>query len=378
MKRCYYEILSVEKSADEQAIRVAHRKLAMQYHPDRNPGDKEAELKFKEVSEAFEVLRDPQKKAVYDRYGHAGLDGQGGGGFGGTPGGMGDLFDILRGFMGGTGGRGRGGPRGGGDLTVELTLTLVEAYRGCRKEFTVPKVVRCDKCNATGMTAKSQRAVCRRCGGQGNLGLFGGACPQCRGRGVTISNPCGPCQGVGFVEARKDVAVDVPAGIDEGIVIQMQGSGHDGEPGAPSGDLQCIIRVRPHPLFQRDGQELQVEVPITFSQAALGGPLEVPTLEGKSINASVPRGAQTADEIRLTGHGMPHLRSGRRGDLVVRLKVATPRNLNKRQEELLRELGELEGTNPTAERKSWAERVFTFFASLGKTGDNPAPGDKKK
>jgi molecular chaperone DnaJ len=158
----------------------------------------------------------------------------------------------------------------------------------------------------------------------------------------------------------------------------MQGSGHDGEPGAPSGDLQCIIRVRPHPLFQRDGQELHVEVPITFSQAALGGPLEVPTLEGKSVNATVPKGTQTGDEIRLHGHGMPHLRSGRRGDLVIHLKVVTPRNLNKRQEELLRELAELEGTNPTAERKSWTERVFAFFSSLGKTGDNPAPGDKKK
>lgn len=376
MKRCYYEILGIAKNADEQTIKVAHRKMAMQYHPDRNPGDKEAEIKFKEVSEAYDILRDPQKKARYDRYGHAGLEDQGGAGFSGSP--MDAFGEILRGFGFSFSRGGSRGPRGGSDLSVELTLTLAEAYQGCVKAFTVPRIIRCEKCNASGMTAKSQRSVCRRCGGQGNLGLFGGTCQQCRGRGVIVSDPCGSCRGVGFVESSKEVTLEIPAGIDEGIVIQKQGSGNDGEPGAPSGDLQCVIRVRPHPLFQRDGQELHVEVPISFSQAALGGSLEVPTLDGKSINATVSRGTQAGDQLRLTGHGMPHLRSGRRGDLVVHLKVVTPRNLTKRQEELLRELGDLEGTNPTAERKGWTDRVYDYFASLGITSENPPPGDKKK
>jgi molecular chaperone DnaJ len=374
MKRDYYEVLGVARDADGETIRVAHRKLAMQYHPDRNPGDKDAEIRFKEVTEAFEVLRDPDKKARYDRYGHAGLENDG---MGGGTGPMGDIFDILRGFMGGGFGGGGRGPRGGGDLSFEMTITLVEAFQGCSKTVTLPRITRCATCSGSGMTAKSQRNVCRRCGGQGNLGFFGGACPQCRGRGVTISDPCGGCRGIGFIEERREVTLNIPAGVDEGMILQQPGAGHDGEPGAPAGDLQCVIRLRPHPIFQREGQDLHCEVPITFSQAALGSPLEVPTLEGKKVVATVARGAQTGDELRLTGQGMPHVRSGRRGNLVVHLKVSTPRNLTKRQEELFRELAELEGTNPSPESKSWAESVFEFFTSLGRGRDNPEAGDKK-
>lgn len=193
-----------------------------------------------------------------------------------------------------------------------------------------------------------------------------------------MTHPCSPCQGLGFIEARREVVLDVPAGVDDGNVIQMAGAGHEGEPGAPAGTLQCIIRVKGHPLFQRDGRDLHCEVPISFSQAALGGPLEVPTLEGKTVNATIARGTQTGDEVRLTQHGMPNVRGGRRGDLVVHLKVVTPKNLNKRQEELLRELAELEGTNPTPERTSWTERVFSFFSSLGISGETGSSGDKKK
>jgi len=371
-KRDYYEVLGVARDADGETIRLAHRKLAMQYHPDRNPGDKDAEQRFKEVTEAYEVLRDPDKKARYDRYGHAGLENNGAAGPSGP---MGDIFDILRGFMGGFGSP--RGPRAGGDLSFELTISLVEAFQGVSKTITLPRVARCSVCNGTGMTARSQRLVCRRCGGQGSLGFFGGTCPQCRGRGFTLSDPCSSCRGIGFVEERRELTLHIPAGVDEGMVLQQQGAGHDGDPGMPPGDLHCVIRLRPHPLFQRDGQDLHCEVPITFSQAALGGPLEVPSLEGKKITASIPRGAQTGDEIRIPGQGMPHVRSGRRGNLVVHLKVSTPKNLTKRQEELFRELAELEGTNPSPESKSWAEAVYDFFASLGRGREHPESGEKK-
>jgi molecular chaperone DnaJ len=372
MKRDFYEVLGVSRDADGETIRVAHRKLAMQFHPDRNPGDKDAEMRFKEVTEAYECLRDPDKKARYDRYGHAGLEDNGMGGPGGP---MGDIFDILRNFMGGGGPR---GPRRGSDLNFELTLSLVEAYQGCRKKLTLPRVTRCGTCSGSGMTVKSQRNVCRRCGGQGNLGFFGGACPQCRGRGSTISDPCPSCRGVGFVEAQSEISLDIPAGIDEGMILQHQGAGHEGDPGAPAGDLQCVIRLRPHNIFQRDGADLHCEVPISFSLAALGGPLEVPTLEGKHITATVPRGTQSGDQLRLSGHGMPHVRGGRRGSLIVHLKVSTPKNLTKRQEELFRELAELDGTNPTPESKTWTDRVYEFFASMGITGEQNHPGDQRK
>jgi molecular chaperone DnaJ len=201
-------------------------------------------------------------------------------------------------------------------------------------------------------------------------------CPQCRGRGYTLTDPCGKCRGGGIIEVEQEVAVDVPAGIDDGMSIRLTGYGEAGEAGGPPGDLYCLVRVKSHPLFTRDGLHLHCEVPITFSQAALGGPLDVPTLEGKSVTATVPRGSQTGDELRIQGKGMPHVRGGRPGDLVVHLRVVTPRNLTKRQEELLRELAEIEGTNPTAEGKSWMEGVFSFFTSLGKF-DDPAPKDKK-
>jgi molecular chaperone DnaJ len=372
-KRCYYEVLGVEKSADEEALKKAYRTLAMKYHPDRNPGDADAAAKYKEAAEAFDVLRDAGKRARYDRYGHAGLEGMPMHDFS-----TGEGWDPFEMLFGGRG-RGRRGPRRGADLEVSFTIDLVEAYRGVKKTFDLPRQENCTECRGTGAKSGTQPAPCRHCNGQGvvvqELGFFGMGiqreCPACRGRGQIIADPCRACRGNGQIEVTRQVTVDVPAGIDENIVIRVQGEGEAGDPGAPPGNLKCHVRVRPHPLFVRNNHDLHCEVPITISQAALGGPLEVPTLDGKYANATVPRGTQAGDEIRLSGKGMPNVRGGRGGDLVVHLRVITPRNLTRRQEELLRELAEIDGKHVAEERKSFLERVKDFFSSTKKP-ESPA------
>jgi molecular chaperone DnaJ len=370
MKRCYYEVLGVAKDANDDAIRKAYNALAMKWHPDRNPGDPEAEVHFKAVVEAYSVLRDGEKRKTYDRYGHAGLDAGQAGGF--PFGGGEDLMDMLReafNMFGGRGG-GRRGPRAGADLQVAFEITLLESYRGVKKEFKVPRNEACSTCKGSGARPGTQVSSCRRCGGQGALGsfLFQQTCPSCRGRGSIINDPCRDCRGNGQIEAQHEVAVDVPAGIDDGMQIVVRGAGENGEPGAPRGDLYCLVRVKSHQLFARDGQHLHTEVPISFSHAALGAPLDVPTLEGKSATITVPRATQSGDEVRVTGKGMPHVRGGRPGDLVVHLRVETPKNLTARQEELFRELAELEAKSPPPGKKSWLERIAEFFTS--------AKGDK--
>ncbi len=363
-KRDYYEVLGVSRDADEATLKKAYRKLAMQYHPDRNPGDAEADLKFKEAAEAFEVLRDPQKRARYDRYGHAGLEGAGAPDFGS----MSDILNEMFGDFFGGGRRSRG-PRRGQDLQVTLEIDLVEAYKGCTRTLTIPRNERCNECGGSGARPGSQPVRCSRCNGHGQVisgqGFFRiqQTCGACRGQGVVICDPCRSCHGRGMVEVRRELKVQIPAGIDDNMVIRLSGEGEAGDPGAPPGDLHCIPRVRPHKLFVRQQLDLHCEVPITFSQAALGGPLEVPTLEGKYITATIARGSQTGDEIRLQGKGMPNVRGGRPGDLIVHLRVVTPRNLTKRQEELLRELGELDGHHGPAERKGFLDRVMEFFTS---------------
>jgi molecular chaperone DnaJ len=366
-KRDYYEVLEVSKEADGETITRSYRKLAMRYHPDRNPGDQEAESRFKEVAEAHEVLADPEKRRVYDRYGHAGLEGNNGGGFAGSDF-MDDLGEILGGFFGG---RVRRTPRSGRDLQIVVEIDLMEAKHGGSKTVPIPREESCPECTGTGCKGGRKPPVCSRCRGNGFVqtrGLFPmpHTCPGCGGRGVIITDPCATCRGGGTVRVERQVTVPIYAGIDNDMMITLRGEGEAGAIGAPRGDLLCVIRVRPHPLFAREGLNLHCEFPITFSQAALGGPIEVPTLEGKYVTHTLKRGAQAGEESRLSGQGMPGLRrdgrpDGRVGDLVVHFKVVTPRNLTKRQEELLRELAEIEGAQVSPERKSFLDRVREFF-----------------
>jgi molecular chaperone DnaJ len=363
-KRCYYEILGVARDADPETLKKAYRKLAMQYHPDRNPGDAEADAKFKEAAEAFDVLHDPQKRQRYDRYGHAGLEGVPGHDFANADSVM-DIFGDLFGDL--FGGRRRRGPRQGADLQIGIEIDLLDAYKGVSRERNIPRSERCNDCGGSGARPGSQPVACRRCNGHGVVvqgqGFFRiqQTCSACRGQGSVVADPCRTCAGRGSVAVERTVAIHIPPGIDDGMRLCLQGEGEAGDPGAGAGDLYVLIRVRQHPLFARDGQNLHCEVPITYSQAALGGPLEVPTLEGRYINATLQRGTQAGDEIRVSGKGMPNVRGGRAGDLVVHLRVITPTNLTRRQEELLRELAELDGKHVSAERKSFLERVKEFF-----------------
>jgi molecular chaperone DnaJ len=364
-KRDYYEVLGVPRDADEDALKKAYRKLAMQYHPDRNVGDHEAEVKFKEAAEAYEVLRDPQKRQLYDRYGHEGLQGVPMPDFG-----RGDVMDLFGEILGGMfGGGRRRGPQAGRDLQMALEIDLVEAFRGAQKTVRVPREETCSDCGGNGARRGTQPSVCRRCGGRGVVlqgqGFFRiqQTCPGCGGRGAILTDPCPKCRGNGSVEVERTLTVNVPAGVDNDTTIRLSGEGEAGEPGAPPGDLYCVIRVRKHPLFVRQGQDLHCEVPITFSQAALGSAIEVPTLEGKCITHNLKRGTQSGEEVRIAGRGMPHLRGGRPGDLVVHVRVITPRHLTRRQEELLRELDALEGNHVSPERKSFLDRVKAFFSA---------------
>lgn len=367
-KRDYYEVLGVKRDADDEALKKAYRKLAMQHHPDRNVGDAEAEVKFREASEAFEVLRDPQKRQVYDRYGHQGLEGMGMPDFSNT-GSVMDLFGELFGdLFGGRGGR--RGQRAGRDLQLGLDIDLIEAYRGTKRTVSIPREERCQDCGGNGAKRGTQPATCRRCSGRGSVWQSQGffrietSCPGCRGRGSVITDPCPRCHGNGLVRVERTLEVNVPAGVDTDMSVRLPGEGESGDPGAPPGDLYCVIRVKKHNLFVRQGQDLHCEVPVTFGQAALGGPVEVPTLDGKFTNYPLKRGTQSGDQVRIPARGMPNVRGGRPGDLVVHVRVVTPTNLSRRQEELLRELDELEGTQASSpERKSFLERVKAFFSS---------------
>jgi len=367
-KRCYYEILGVSRDASEEELKKAYRKLAMQHHPDRNVGDADSEVKFREAAEAFDVLRDPQKRQRYDQFGHAGLEGAGMPNFNNAD--VMDLFgDLFGGLFGGAGGNRRRGPQPGRDLQIAVEIDLLEAARGTSKTLQIPREELCNDCKGSGARLGTKPATCRRCNGQGVIlqgqGFFRvqQTCNGCGGRGVVITDPCSNCHGAGRIEVKRSVEVNIPPGVDNDMSIRLNGEGEAGGVGAPPGDLYCVMRVRKHPLFMRDGLDLHFELPITISQAALGGTVEVPNLEGKMLTHMLPRGMQTGDEVRLSGRGMPHVRGGRAGDLVVHLKVVTPRNLTKRQEELLRELGELDQKHGPQERKSWLERVRDFFST---------------
>ncbi len=364
-KRDYYEVLGVARDADEDTLKRAYRKLAMQYHPDRNVGDAEAEAKFREASEAYDVLRDSQKRQLYDRYGHAGLEGAGLPNFGNADSVM-DMFgDIIGDLFGG--GR-RRGPRSGRDLQMTLEIDLLEAARGAQKEIKVPLKEACSDCGGNGAQPGTKPTSCRRCGGHGVViqgqGFFRiqQTCGACGGQGAVITDPCRTCRGLGAVEVERTLNVNIPPGVDNDVSIRLSGEGEIGERGAPPGDLYVVLRTRRHPIFARHGQDLHCEVPVTMSQAALGRSIEVPTLDGQFVAQTLKRGIQSGDEVRIAGKGMPALRGGRTGDLVVHVRIVTPRKLTKRQEELFQELEEIDGTEMPPEHKSFFERIREFFA----------------
>ena len=374
-KRDYYEVLGVAKDADEDVLKKAYRKLAMKYHPDRNPGDKAAEEHFKEVSEAYEVLTDDKKRAVYDQYGHEGLSrgGAGGGGFGGGAGGFADIFgDVFSDIFGGQGGGGRRGPRRGADLRYMMELSLEQAVFGSTETIRIPGWEDCTSCNGHGTADSKPAPPCRGCAGSGQVRVQQGffvlqqTCPQCRGRGVLVTEACKSCRGAGRTRREKTLEVKVPAGVDTGDRIRLSGEGERGDAGAPAGDLYVQINVKPHEIFERDGNDLHCTVPISVVTAALGGKLEVPTLEGR-VEIDVPEGSQSGKQFRLRGRGVRSVRTSGPGDLFCTVFVETPVRLNKQQKELLRQLGEtLDGENNKhhPEASSWLGKAKRFFDDL--------------
>lgn len=377
MKRDYYEVLSVTKTASGDEIKKSYRRLAMQYHPDRNPGDSEAETKFKEAAEAYDVLSDPHKKERYDRYGHAGLSDMGGGGPGGFSN-LNDIFEMFGDIFGGSfgGGAGRQRRQQGQDLQIDVELDLTEAYKGVTKTIEFNRGEVCSDCSGTRMRKGSRPAKCNRCGGRGAVVTRQGffqiqvACPSCGGQGEIITDPCSKCDGQGQVDVKRKLDVNIPAGVDSGSRIRLPGEGEVTEANGPRGDLYCRIRIKPHTVFQRDGTDLLCEMPITFSQAALGGVLEVPTLTGAS-SITLPRGTNHGDIFRVRGKGMPDLRGRGHGDLLIRTLIDIPKKLTKRQEELLRELAEIDQKHVSTERKGFLDRVKEWL-----TGDDKK--DEKK
>lgn len=386
-KRDYYEVLGVSRGADLDEVKKAYRKLAVRFHPDKNPGDKSAEEKFKEATEAYEVLKDPEKRKVYDQFGHQGLAGAGAGpgGFGGF-GGF-DLSDALRAFMrdfggggggifddlfGGMGGRGRGraGPVGGADLKVRLKLTLEEIAGGTEKKLRIKRMVACDECGGSGAARGAGKTTCVQCAGAGEVrqvsrSIFGQfvnitTCPRCRGAGEIIEKPCPTCGGDGRVQGSSTVSVKIPAGVSSGNYINVAGAGHAGPQGGPAGDAIVLIEEKPHELFERHGDDLLFQLPISFTQAALGDGVIVPTLNG-SVKLKVPQGTQSGKLFRLRGKGIPHLRGFGSGDQLVRVIVWTPTTLSSEEKELLTRLGKLQHGKPPRADRSFFEKLRSTF-----------------
>ncbi|WP_428242480.1 molecular chaperone DnaJ [Gynuella sp.] len=371
-KRDYYEVLGVAKGTDPKEIKKAYRKLAMKFHPDRNPGDAEAEHKFKEISEAYEVLADDQKRAAYDQFGHAGVDGQGG--FGGQSGGHGSFSDIFGDVFGDIFGNAAGGRRShvqrGSDLRYDLELSLEEAVRGIDKRLQVPTLVSCKSCDGSGAKKGSGTTSCTTCGGVGQVRMQQGffsvqqTCPTCSGSGKVIKDPCQVCHGRGAVRETKTLNVKIPAGVDTGDRIRLSGEGEAGLHGGPAGDLYVQVHVKEHSIFVRDGANLHCEVPISFADAALGGELEVPTLDGR-VKLKIPPETQTGKLFRLRGKGVKPIRSTVMGDLICKVVVETPVKLNESQKELLRKFQEsMEGKSHSPRTKTWFDGVKKFFEEM--------------
>ena len=371
-KRDYYEVLGVDKNADEATIKKAYRTLAKKYHPDMNPGDKEAEAKFKEVNEAYDVLSDPDKKAKYDQYGHAAFDPSAGGGAGfggfGDFGGF-DINDIFSSFFGGASGGStrRNGPVRGDDITVRLTISFEESVFGCKKEVSYNKIQKCADCSGTGAAKGSSPKTCSACGGSGQVRVqqrtpFGimqtqKTCDACHGTGKIIENKCPNCRGTGFVRVPKKLEVNIPAGIDDGQQLSLRYQGSDGMNGGNAGDLYIIISVRPHSVFERDGDDLYCEVPITYAEATLGAEIEMPTLEG-SMKYTIPEGTQTGTVFTLRNKGVTRVNSKVRGNLYITVVVEVPKNLTSEQKNLLEKFAASCGESNYSKRTSFFKRIF--------------------
>ncbi len=371
-KADFYETLGVAKTADEKELKSAFRKLAMKYHPDKNPGDAEAEKKFKEIGEAYENLKDPQKRAAYDRFGHAAFEQGGmggGGGFSGGAGGFSDIFEDIFGEMmgGGRARRSSGGRERGADLRYNMEISLEEAYSGKTAQIRVPTSITCDVCSGSGAKPGTQPKTCGTCQGSGRVRAAQGffsverTCPTCHGRGQTITDPCGKCHGQGRVTEERSLSVNIPAGIEDGTRIRLQGEGEAGARGGPAGDLYIFLSVTPHQFFQRDGADLYCAVPISMTTAALGGTFDVTTLDNTKSRVTVPEGTQAGKQFRLKGKGMPVLRSSQTGDLYIQIGIETPQKLTKRQRELLQEFEELSSKENNPESTGFFARMKEFF-----------------
>jgi len=381
-KRDYYEVLGVAREAGEDELKKAYRKLAMQFHPDRNQGDAAAEARFKELNEAYDVLKDAEKRAAYDRYGHAAFEqggGPGGFGGGGSPFGAGfeDIFEEMFGRFGGGGGRGR--PRQasgrGSDLRTGVEISFEEAYAGVKKTVRIPTTVQCEACTGSGAEGGNASVqTCATCQGQGKVRAQQGfflierTCPTCGGQGRTIKNPCKVCQGAGRVQRDRTLAVSIPAGVEDGTRIRLAGEGEAGLRGAPAGDLYVDIGIKPHPIFQRDGANLFIQVPLRMTQATLGGHVEVPSLDGTRSRVTIPAGTQAGAQFRLRGKGFSVLRSAARGDMFVQVSVETPQNLTPKQRELLEqfEAEAAKAGKSSPEAEGFFAKVAAFWDGLGR------------
>jgi molecular chaperone DnaJ len=378
-KRCYYETLEVERTADDGTLKTAFRKLAMKWHPDRNPGDKDSELKFKEINEAYEILKDPDRRAAYDRFGHAAFEQGGGGGghgfgadFAST---FSDIFEDLFGMGGGRRGGGRGsGRERGSDLRYNMEISLEEAFAGKNAQVRIPTSVTCEVCSGSGAKTGTKPKTCATCAGAGKIRHAQGfftlerTCPSCHGRGQVIDDPCPTCSGAGRVTRERTLSVNIPAGVEDGTRIRLAGEGEAGVRGGPPGDLYIFLSLAPHELYQRDGADLHCRVPISMVTAALGGELKVPAIDGSEGKVKVPAGTQTGARFRLSAKGMPVLRSKQTGDMYVQVAVETPQNLTKKQRELLAEFGKLSSERTQPESAGFLSRVKDFIDGLGNRG----------
>ena len=372
-KRDYYEVLEVVRTCTEAELKSAFRKKAMQFHPDRNPGNAEAEVKFKEVNEAYQCLSDAQKRAAYDRFGHAAFE-NGGGGAGGGDGfasSMADIFeDLFGGMMGGGRQRSSGGRERGSDLRYNLEITLEEAFAGKAASIRVPTAITCEACSGSGAKAGSKPKTCATCGGHGRVraqqGFFAieRTCPTCQGRGQTIDDPCKSCSGSGRTTRERQLSVNIPAGVEDGTRIRLSGEGEAGLRGGPNGDLYIFLSVKPHPFFQRDGADLYCRVPISMVQAALGGEFNLRALDGSEARVRIPEGTQSGRQFRIKGKGMPVLRSRDTGDLHVQAVVETPQNLTKRQRELLMEFEKESSSRTHPESNGFFSRIKEYFEKM--------------
>ncbi|MDG6078143.1 molecular chaperone DnaJ [Erythrobacter litoralis] len=362
----FYELLGVSRDANGSTIKSAYRKLAMKHHPDRNPGDAESEAKFKAISVAYDCLKDPQKRAAYDRYGHAAFQ-QGGGGAG--PQDFGDIGDIFETIFGSGFGGGRQQARRGADLRYDLQIDLEEAFHGKSEEIEIEVSKTCNTCQGSGATPGTQVRTCNLCGGHGKVRAKQGffvverPCPNCHGRGEVITSPCRDCRGEGRVDVPQTIDFDIPPGVDTGTRIRLNGKGEAGPHGAPPGDLYVFVHVKPHTIFQREGTVLATRVPISFTKAALGGSIEIPGLDGESLSLEIPAGIQSGKQLRQRGAGMPVLQGRGRGDMVIEIAVETPTKLTREQRALLEEFRELETGDECPESRGFFDKIKTAFGA---------------